>query len=118
MLKEIPDSFYFYYLDEPEYLHKADKVDDDSYLITPNAVEEQEPFEISIRDVQRKLNNNLWFIDHKEPCTTCDEDIFQSIYDNKWYMRIENGGWDVYNDCPDYTDIVVHYCCSCGRKYD
>jgi len=51
-------------------------------------------------------------------CRTCNEDIYQSTYDNKWYIRIENMNWDEYNDSLDYTEIPINYCYSCGKKYE
>lgn len=53
-------------------------------------------------------------------CDGCNEtqDYIFKDQDDKWYLRVENGNWNFWNDGFDYTDIQVDYCPYCGRKLE
>jgi hypothetical protein len=59
----IPDQFHFYFLEEPDYLHRAERLGVETYLITWNATEESSPDQYDVKDVQRLINNGLWVVE-------------------------------------------------------
>ena len=53
----------------------------------------------------------------KEECSVCEGDIFYSEEDKKWYLRVEESGWNDYLDAFNYQDVEINYCYNCGKDY-
>jgi len=53
----------------------------------------------------------------KEECSVCEDDIFYSEENKKWYLRVEESGWNHYLDGFNYQDIEINYCYRCGKDY-
>lgn len=54
-------------------------------------------------------------------CDRCDPHLYDSDilydYDSKsWYLDIETGEWNTYNDDFIHQRVWINYCPWCGRK--
>jgi hypothetical protein len=53
-------------------------------------------------------------------CDLC-EGVDSIIYKNanhEWCIKIENGHWDNYNDCFEYTELEIDFCPWCSRELE
>lgn len=51
-------------------------------------------------------------------CVFCDEEQDEIFLNENgdWVLRVEGFGWDSWNDCREYTDLIISYCPYCGRE--
>lgn len=59
---------------------------------------------------------------NKNKCLYCDIDsseceVFHDypFTDHDWYLYVQTGHWDDYNDDWDYEKVYIRFCPYCGR---